>query len=61
LADVFFDERSGRVTAFEVRVWAPQHSCRRLRRFPIDDARLVAGVLVVSPKPSEARARRRVH
>jgi uncharacterized protein YrrD len=61
LNDVYFDQRSGRVIAFEVRLWDPRRTSPALRLFGIESARLIAGVLVVSVGHRDKAAARRAH
>jgi uncharacterized protein YrrD len=61
LNDVYFDERSSRVLAFEVRMWNPRRTSLKLRLFGVENARLINGVFVVTGGNRNKAVGRRTH
>ena len=57
VSDVFFDEHTGRVTAFELTFRGPRHMCRRRTLLPADLRVIIGDGIVLGPGQRAAAAR----
>jgi uncharacterized protein YrrD len=58
LRDVYFDEHTGRVMAYEVSSLAPRRICRRRRVLYLHSQPIVGDIIILARRPARAHGRK---